>query len=237
MAAWQRWAGDGLTWLVDRLPVRLRRVLPRELVGFALLGGLTFLIDLALLAALRHWTRLPLALAVSIAYVAAFGLNFALNRTVNFRSHAPVGAQAVRYALVVVGDYLLTLGVTTGLSAAGLDFRLARVTAATCVAVFTYSASRWWVFQDQPGASGGSAPDVDQQGRGEAGTEQSGDDGHRHRGRDARDKQQQAAQQGGHHRGGDLPVVADDEVVQETADSPDEVHTIASLGSSAACAG
>jgi putative flippase GtrA len=141
-------AGDALTWLVERLPGRVRRVVPRELVGFLILGGFTFLVDLALLAALRHWTKLPLPVAVSVAYLSAFGLNFVLNRTVNFRSHAPVGAQAIRYAIVIAADYLLTLGVTTGLSAGGLDFRIARLIAAACVAVFTYTASRWWVFRD-----------------------------------------------------------------------------------------
>jgi putative flippase GtrA len=145
---WSERAGDALTSWVDRLPPRLRRLLPRELVGFAILGAFTFGIDLALLAVLRHSTRLPLPVAVSIAYVAAFGLNFLLNRTVNFRSHAPVGGQAARYAIVVVGDYLLTVGLTTGLSAAGLDFRLARLTASFFVAVYTYTASRWWVFRD-----------------------------------------------------------------------------------------
>ena len=145
----ERWAEDALTWLEERLPARVRRVVPRELLGFAILGGCTFLIDLALLAALRHWTPLPLPVDVSIAYVSAFSLNFVLNRTVNFRSHAPVGRQVLKYAVVVAGDYLMTLGVTTGLSEwVGVDFRIARLIAATCVAVFTYSASRWWVFRD-----------------------------------------------------------------------------------------
>jgi len=129
----------------------MRRRLPRKLVGFAILGGFTFLIDLALLASLREWTRLPLPVAVSLSYVVAFGLNFVLNRTVNFHSHAPVGPQTLRYALVVACDYGMTVGVTTGLAALGMDFRLARVLAATGVAVFTYTASRWWVFRDEPG--------------------------------------------------------------------------------------
>jgi len=76
----------------------------------------------------------------------AFGLNFVLNRTVNFHSHAPIGGQVLRYAVVLVGDYLLTVGVSTGLSGLGLNFLIARVIASSCVAVFTYSACRWWVF-------------------------------------------------------------------------------------------
>ena len=141
--------GDLLTSWVDRLPPRLRRLLPRELVGFAILGGFTFTIDIVLLAVLRATTRLPLPVEVSLAYVTAFSLNFVLNRTVNFRSHAPVGTQALRYGVVIAGDYLLTLAVTVALSAVGLDFRLARLIAAMLVAIFTYTAARWWVFRDR----------------------------------------------------------------------------------------
>jgi putative flippase GtrA len=140
--------GEALTAWVDRLPGPLRRRLPKSLVGFAILGAFTFTIDLVLLTVLRRTTHMPIALAVTLAYAAAFGLNFLLNRTVNFRSHAPVGPQATRYAVVAICDYALTVGLTSWLTHLGLDFRLARVTAAAAVAAFTYSASRWWVFRD-----------------------------------------------------------------------------------------
>ncbi len=163
---WPERVGDFLTSWVDRLPPRVHRFLPRELVGFAILGAFTLGVDLALLVLLRHSTHLPMPVAVSVAYVSAFGLNFVLNRTVNFRSHAPVGGQVLRYALVVLGDYLLTVGVTTGLSYLGLDFRIARLTASFFVATFTYSASRWWVFRDrrptapEPAPENASAPET-----------------------------------------------------------------------------
>jgi putative flippase GtrA len=128
---------------------RLRPLLTRELAGFAVIGALTFALDLGLLAVLRDRTALPLPVAVSIAYLVAFGLNFLLNRTLNFRSHAPVGAQIVRYAVVLAGDYLLTVGISTGLSGLGVQFVAARTIASFFVAVFTYSASRWWVFADR----------------------------------------------------------------------------------------
>ncbi|WP_306214201.1 GtrA family protein [Actinoplanes sp. RD1] len=141
--------GDLLTSWVDKLPARVRRVVTRDMAGFAELGAFTFAVDLALLAMLRAWTPLPLPVAVSIAYVVAFALNFVLNRTVNFRSHAPAGPQAARYAVVIAGDYLITVGASTALAAAGLPFAVARVAASGIVAVFTYSASRWWVFRDR----------------------------------------------------------------------------------------
>lgn len=116
-------------------------------VGYALIGAATFALDIALLALLRSETRLPLALDVSIAYVTAFALNFVLNRRFNFRSHAPVAGEALRYCVVVVADFALTLGITTGLSAIGLDFRVARLIAAGCVGAATYLGCRWWVFK------------------------------------------------------------------------------------------
>ncbi|WP_190823690.1 GtrA family protein [Saccharopolyspora pogona] len=154
--------GDLLTSWVDRFPAWLRRVVSREFVGFAILGGFTFLIDLAILASLRAWTPLPLPVAVTVSYVFAFGLNFMLNRKVNFRSHAPVGGQVLRYAMVVVCDYGLTIGVTTGVAALGVDFRLARLVAGACVALFTYTASRRWVFRQEERDRPGSAPEPDE---------------------------------------------------------------------------
>lgn len=133
---------------VERLPPPLCRVVSPELLGFALLGMFTFAIDLVLLAVLERATPLPLPVSVTLAYAVAFGLNYLLNRTLNFRSQAPVGPQAARFALVVGCDFGITLGTTTGLSAVGVDFRAARIVAGACVAVFTYSACRWWVFRD-----------------------------------------------------------------------------------------
>ncbi|AEV84149.1 hypothetical protein ACWT_3126 [Actinoplanes sp. SE50] len=144
-----RRAGDLLTAWVDRLPPRLRRHLPRELAGFAILGWFTFTVDLTLLTVLRRHTSLPLPVAVSIAYLTALTLNFTLNRTITFRSHAPAGPQVLRYIVVMVGDYLLTVGVSTGLTMLGAPFAVARVAASFLVAILTYAASRWWVFRDR----------------------------------------------------------------------------------------
>jgi putative flippase GtrA len=141
---------DFLTGWVGRLPPRIRRFVPREMAGMAILGAFTFGIDLALLTLLRWRTPLSEPAAVSIAYLTAFALNFALNRTINFRSHAPAGPQALRYAVVIVGDYLITVGATTGLAALGLPLLIARTAASMFVAAFTYSAARWWVFRDRP---------------------------------------------------------------------------------------
>jgi hypothetical protein len=72
-----------------------------------------------------------------------------LNRALNFRSHGAVGPQVAVYAAVVIVNYLAwILGVGDGLAALGLDYRLARIVAGACEALYMYAAMRWLVFRD-----------------------------------------------------------------------------------------
>jgi putative flippase GtrA len=117
-------------------------------LGFALINAFTFGIDLLLLTGLRAGMGLALPAAVTVAYACAFTLSYYLNRTMNFRAHAPVGRQFTIYVPVVVANYLACiLGVSSALTALGMDFRLARILAGCCEAAYMYSAMRWLVFR------------------------------------------------------------------------------------------
>ena len=145
-----------------RLPFGLARVVPGDLLGFGAIGAFTFAVDLALLTLMRGGLGWPLPVAITIGYVIAFGLNFALNRRFNFRSHAPVGRQVGIYAVVVLVNYLACiLGVGGGLAALGVDYHVARVVAGACEAAYMYAAMRWVVFRREaenpsPATSSGS---------------------------------------------------------------------------------
>ncbi|MCV7090129.1 GtrA family protein [Mycobacterium interjectum] len=134
--------------VVDRLPWGLGSLVAPTFLGFCIINGATFGVDLAILTVLRGGLGLPVPVAVTIAYASAFTLSYALNRTFNFRSHAPVGPQVVVYAVVVVVNYLaFILGVSTALTALGMQYQLSRLVAGTCEAVYMYSAMRWVVFR------------------------------------------------------------------------------------------
>jgi len=134
--------------IVARLPFGLDRVVAPTFLGYLLLNGLTFALDLSLLTALRSGLGWPLPAAFTLAYLTAFGLSFALNRRFNFRSHAPVGRQLAVYAVAVAVNYLaFVLGVADGLAALGIEYHAARVLAACCEAVYMYSVLRWVVFR------------------------------------------------------------------------------------------
>ena len=135
--------------VAGRLPFGLSRLVSARLLGYAVISSITFAVDLALLTAFHGGLRWPLPVAITVAYVLASGLGYFLNRTLNFRSHGAVGPQLTVYAAVVTVNFLaLILGLTTGLAALGLDYRLARLTAAGCECVYMYSAMRWLVFRD-----------------------------------------------------------------------------------------
>jgi putative flippase GtrA len=118
-----------------RLPFGLSRVVDPTFIGFAVINGCTFGIDLLLLTAMHGWLHWPVEASISLAYGLAFGLSFVLNRTLNF--HA--GVVAINFGLIL-------LGITAGLAAFGLEYHLARIAAGACEGVFMYCAMRWVVF-------------------------------------------------------------------------------------------
>jgi putative flippase GtrA len=130
-----------------RLPFGLSRVVPTTFVGFAVINGFTFCVDLLILTALHsHW-QVPYAVAVGAGYAVAFALSFVLNRVLNFRSHDPVGRQTLVYVGVVAVNFAILVGVSSGLEAVGVQYQLARLAAGACEGLFMYCAMRWVVFR------------------------------------------------------------------------------------------
>lgn len=131
-----------------RLPFGLAAIVAPTFVGFCVINGVTFGLDLTILTGLRSGLAIPVPIAVTIAYGCAFTLSYVLNRIFNFRSHAPVGPQVLTYVVVVAVNYLaFILGVTTALAAMGVHYQLSRLAAGSCEAVYMYSAMRWVVFR------------------------------------------------------------------------------------------
>lgn len=131
-----------------RPSLRERLGIDRRLVGFCLINGFTFGVDLSLLSLLHGVLRWPLPLAITLAYATAFALSYVLNRRFNFHSHGDVGSQLRVYVPTVAANYVLfLLGLAELLTALGLDYRLSRVVAGACEGVFMYSMLRWVVFR------------------------------------------------------------------------------------------
>ncbi len=134
--------------VVGRLPFGLNSIVAPTFLGFCIINGFTFGVDLVLLTALHGGLRVPFVIAVTIAYACAFTLSYILNRILNFGSHAPVGPQFAVYVVVVVVNYFaFILGVSSLLATLGVEYRVARIVAGACEAAYMYSAMRWVVFR------------------------------------------------------------------------------------------
>jgi len=133
-----------------RLPFGLSRVVTPSMLGFAVINGFTFAVDLGLLTVFHAVLRWPLPAAITLSYLAAFGLSFLLNRRFNFRSHGPIGGQATIYLVAIGINYAaFILGLTDGLAQLGVEYHLARLTGGACEAIYMYSVMRWVVFADR----------------------------------------------------------------------------------------
>jgi putative flippase GtrA len=125
------------------------RLIAPTVIGFVLINGFTFAVDLTVLVSLHSGLGWPVAASLTLAYSTAFALSYTFNRILNFRSHAPVGRQLRIYVPIVILNFVVfVLGVGDGLTRLGVDYRLARVIAGLGEAVFMYSAMRWLVFRE-----------------------------------------------------------------------------------------
>lgn len=140
--------------VVSRLPFGLSRIVAPSLLGFAVINGFTFSVDLVLLTLAHHVLHWPYPAAVTVSYLTAFALSFVLNRAFNFRSHGALGAQTTRYAVAVGVNYLaFVLGVGSGLTAAGMGYGLARIVSGLAEGIYMYCVMRWVIFRNNGTAS------------------------------------------------------------------------------------
>ncbi len=138
----------GLCDLVVRvLPFGLSRVVSPRFLGFAVINGFTFGVDLLVLELLHGRLGVAIGVSITVAYLIAFATSFVLNRRLNFRAHGPLGRQVWWYAATIVVNYVvILLGVGAGLTHLGVPYMVARIVAGICEGAFMYCAMRWVVF-------------------------------------------------------------------------------------------
>jgi|NGEPerStandDraft_6_1074524.scaffolds.fasta_scaffold93748_3 putative flippase GtrA len=120
-----------------------------ELLRFSVAGAGSFLLDVVALVAFKSLTTMPLALDAALAFAAAAAVNFILIRRWVFATAAAgsrPSADLARYALLVLAGLGLTTLAVPVLTAAPMDYRVAKLVASGLVAALNYLVIPRWIF-------------------------------------------------------------------------------------------
>ena len=148
-----------ITAIHSVLPGFVRRRLPVTFIGYAIINGSAFFLDVGCLWVIEthlHWWH---PVSISVGYAIAGVYSFLLNRWLNFQSHGHLVNQGSRYAIGLISQFLVFVqGLTQLLSWLGINLFLARLISACCEAAYLYVFIRLWVFRSTPESQKAAVP-------------------------------------------------------------------------------
>lgn len=119
----------------------------RQLFYYLVVGGLTVVVDIGLLALLREVFGLPLGVATTVAYCTAVLVNFLLNRTLmSSPGSRGLTRHAFRYGGLVVANYVITLAVVTTVGHVSDWYLVAKAAVVAGSTTWNFLLYRYWVF-------------------------------------------------------------------------------------------
>ncbi len=131
----------------SRSPSAPKPRLSHQLFWYLVVGGLTVVVDIGLLALLHEAYGVPLGLATTVAFCTAVAMNFLLNRTaMSSRGSQELMQHAFRYGSLVLANYLITLAVVTTAGHVGDRYLVAKVAVVAASTLWNFLLYRHWVF-------------------------------------------------------------------------------------------
>lgn len=118
----------------------------KSMTKYVLVGGSTFVLDLGLLILLREVFHVQVLLAATAAYWTSIVYNFLMNRTWTFETSAGIKRHAWAYGLLLLTNYLVTIGIIAVLGHFGLNYAIAKVLAVGFSISWTYIAYKKFIF-------------------------------------------------------------------------------------------
>ena len=143
--------------MVTTVPERVRALMTSSLARFLLAGGLTFLVDVALLAVLREVLGAPLALATALAFLGSFAFNFVAQGYFAFRPRGRVIVGLGKYGALVLVNTAATVGIVTASQALGWGWLPGKIAAVLLITTWNYFAYKYWIFRADLGSQNSTA--------------------------------------------------------------------------------
>ena len=140
-----------ITAIHSVLPGFVRSRLPVTFIGYAIINGSAFILDIICLRIFNNHLHWWFPMAVTVGYAIAGIYSFLLNRWLNFQSHGHVVEQGAGYSVGLISQYVVfILGLSSLLHWLGMNATLARVISACCEGIYLYVFIRMWVFRNTP---------------------------------------------------------------------------------------
>ncbi len=149
---------------------RIKALSRHAVIRYVFVGGLAFLTDFSTLWLCHEPLGMPIWLAQTVAFAAAFVVNFGLNRVLTFADNgARDGAmhvQTVKFTILVAVNFFVTEGIMIGLTshAVGVDFRIAKVLSTGFITLYNFYIYKNWVFKGDASRPGGNEREPADQG-------------------------------------------------------------------------
>ena len=148
-----------ITAIHSVLPGFVRSRLPVTFIGYAIINGSAFILDIICLRIFNNHLHWWFPMAVTVGYAIAGVYSFLLNRWLNFQSHGHVVEQGAGYTVGLISQYVVfILGLSSLLHWLGMNATLARVISACCEGIYLYVFIRLWVFRSTPESHKEAAP-------------------------------------------------------------------------------
>ena len=140
-----------ITTIHSELPGFVRSRLPVTFIGYAIINGSAFFLDITCLWVFYNHFHWFYPVAVTVGYAIAAVYSFLLNRWLNFQAHGHVIEQGAGYTAGIISQYVIfILGLSSLLHWFGVNAELARVISACCEGIYLYVFIRLWVFRGVP---------------------------------------------------------------------------------------
>jgi putative flippase GtrA len=119
----------------------------RQLLCYLVVGGLSVVVDVGLLVLLRESFGVPIGIATTVAFSTSLVVNFLLNRTaMSSWGSRGLTQHALRYASLVMANYVITLVVVTTAAHVSALYLVAKLAVVAASTSWNFLLYRHWVF-------------------------------------------------------------------------------------------
>ncbi len=120
----------------------------RHIIKFCIVGGMGYIVNLAVFYVLEHWGGLHYLVASTISYFGAWVLNFVLNRQWTFQKHKDaIAPQAAKYFIASALGWCVNEIVLVAFVHGGVGHVLAQAIGIAASTPVTFLITRGWAFR------------------------------------------------------------------------------------------